>query len=184
MDPAVVLPLAAFLALSVLFVAVLRRASQVFSETRDAMNFRRGVAEISRRAGFAIDSIGRPIDGLRRRELGPDAILGDLEAAQATIDRCRGEARALRAPTAMLALRDVLADELERAGRALDSVEYGRSILAAGVRDWRGPEAGTSIKRGYLNLLHAREAIERHAAAVAGWRTADEAGGLFRRRRA
>lgn len=182
MDPAVVLPLAAFLALSALFVAILRRASRVFSETRDAMTFRRGVAEISRRAGTAIDSVGRPIDGLRRREIEPDAILGDLEAAQAIIDRCRGEARALRAPTAMVLLRDALADELERAGRALDSVEYGRSVLTTGARDWRQPEAGTSIKRGYLNLLHAREAMERHAAAVAGWRTAGEARGMVRRR--
>ena len=182
MDPAVVLPLAAFLALSALFVAILRRASRVFSETRDAMTFRRGVAEISRRAGAAIDSVGQPIDGLRRREIGPDAILGDLEAAQAIIDRCRGEVRALGAPTAMVAIRDALSDELERAGRALDSVEYGRSILTTGARDWRQPEAATSIKRGYLNLLHAREAMERHAASVAGWRTAGEARGVLGRR--
>ncbi|HXG40826.1 MAG TPA: hypothetical protein VNJ28_07780, partial [Candidatus Limnocylindrales bacterium] len=54
--------------------------------------------------------------------------------------------------------------ELERAGRALEMVEHGRSILASARRGGRELEAQTSIKRGYLNLLHAREAIRRHAA--------------------
>jgi len=52
---------------------------------------------------------------------------------------------------------------LERAHRALEMVEHGRSILAAARRGSRELEAQTSIKRGYLNLLHAREALARHA---------------------
>ncbi len=38
-------------------------------------------------------------------------------------------------------------------------VEHGATILAQVRRRGRELEAQTAIKRGYLNLLHAREAI-------------------------
>ena len=53
-------------------------------------------------------------------------------------------------------------------------VEHGATILI-GVR--RGPrelEAQTAIKRGYLNLIHAREAFARRALDVDAM-TADDA---------
>src|SRR5919112_2015655 len=53
--------------------------------------------------------------------------------------------------------------ELERAQRALEMVEHGTTMLAAARRGPRELEAQTSIKRGYLNLIHAREAFARHA---------------------
>jgi hypothetical protein len=53
--------------------------------------------------------------------------------------------------------------EIERAGRALEMVEHGVIVRARGRRHETAPEAETAIKRGYLNLLHAREAIARHA---------------------
>jgi hypothetical protein len=46
-------------------------------------------------------------------------------------------------------------------------VEHGVAILAAVRRGGRELEAQTSIKRGYLNLIHAREAIREHAARAA-----------------
>ena len=52
---------------------------------------------------------------------------------------------------------------LERAGRALSTVEHGTNILASVRGGARELEAQTSIKRGYLNLIHAREAIARQA---------------------
>ena len=45
-------------------------------------------------------------------------------------------------------------------------VDHGAKILAQVRRRGRELEAQTSIKRGYLNLVHAREAIVRHAAAA------------------
>jgi hypothetical protein len=60
-------------------------------------------------------------------------------------------------------------------------VEHGRSIQASARMGGREVEAQTSIKRGYLNVLHAREAI---AHQVELGRTAgigDEAGGFQRR---
>jgi hypothetical protein len=45
-------------------------------------------------------------------------------------------------------------------------VGHGSKILAQARRRGRELEAQTSVKRGYLNLVHAREAIVRHAAAA------------------
>ena len=53
--------------------------------------------------------------------------------------------------------------EIERASRALGMVEHGANMLASSRRGSRDLEAQTSIKRGYLNLIHAREAVARHA---------------------
>ena len=59
-----------------------------------------------------------------------------------------------------------LVPELERAGRALAMVEHGATILAQVRRRGRELEAQTSLKRGYLNLLHAKEAIDTHVLRV------------------
>ena len=56
--------------------------------------------------------------------------------------------------------------ELERAARALEMVEHGRSIQASARSGGREIEAQTAIKRGYLNILHAREAIAHQAKLV------------------
>jgi hypothetical protein len=69
-------------------------------------------------------------------------------------------------PPEAVAIRDDIVAELERAGRALDMVGHGAGILAQVRRRGRELEAQTAIKRGYLNLLHAREAIDRHALRV------------------
>ena len=71
-----------------------------------------------------------------------------------------------------MAIRDELIGDLERAERALAMVDHGARIMAQARRRGREIEAQTSIKRGYLNLVHAREAIIRHAAAVEAVRPA------------
>ena len=88
----------------------------------------------------------------------------DTVAAATDADvRYTDEARGMRGPSSAMAIRSELVADLERAERALGMVEHGASILAAARRGSRELEAQTSIKRGYLNLLHAREAIARHA---------------------
>ena len=47
---------------------------------------------------------------------------------------------------------------------------HGCALLASGPRPPARAEAQTAIKRGYLNVLHAREAIARHAAELAASR--------------
>ena len=49
-------------------------------------------------------------------------------------------------------------------------VSHGCTLLASASGPQRETEAQTAIKRGYLNALHAREAIARHAAELAASR--------------
>jgi hypothetical protein len=60
-------------------------------------------------------------------------------------------------------------------------VEHGASIMASASAGQRFGEAQTAIKRGYLNVIHAREAIARHAADIAAVRSAEESRWLTRR---
>ena len=67
------------------------------------------------------------------------------------------------APVTARQIRSDLVAELERAdGPSAWSSTGRRSSWPRGAAP-RELEAQTSIKRGYLNLLHAREAIARHA---------------------
>ncbi len=60
-------------------------------------------------------------------------------------------------------VREGILTELKRADRALQLAEHGVTILTSSSRiRGRELEAQTSIKRGYLGLLHAREALVRH----------------------
>ena len=60
-------------------------------------------------------------------------------------------------------------------------VEHGRSIQVSARSGGRELEAQTSIKRGYLNVLHAREAIAHQAKLVATMAAADAASRIQRR---
>ena len=62
-------------------------------------------------------------------------------------------------------------------------IEHGRSIQTAARSGGRELEAQTSIKRGYLNILHAREAIARQRQAAADLAVGDGPD-RFQRRRA
>jgi len=71
-------------------------------------------------------------------------------------------------------LRARLAEELERAARAVEMIDQRlRPALRRQCRPRREAEGQIAIKRGYLNILHARETIAeigtnvRFAAAVA-----------------
>jgi hypothetical protein len=164
---AILLPVMAFIALAVGFGIVLRRAGRIVARTREVENFRSSVRELAARIDQSLDgAIGR-IDAVRRQQLAADTIRATIEAATDAITRYVDEARALHGPPAAVAIRDDLVAELERADRALAMVDHGATILAQVVRRGRELEAQTSIKRGYLNLVHAREAIVRHAARAA-----------------
>ena len=106
------------------------------------------------------------IDAVRRGQLAADEVPPTIEAATDAVTRYAEEARAIKAPPAGEPIRDAIIEELERAERALGMVEHGAKILAQARRRGRELEAQTSVKRGYLNLVHAREAIVRHAATA------------------
>jgi hypothetical protein len=153
----------AFVALLLAIIVFIRRAARFLADTRDLERFRKAVGEISGRAIGSLDEVIGPIDGLRRHTIAADAVVDDLARASASIATCADQARSLRGPAGAGSIRDDLAGELERAGRALEMVEHGCRILVSVRNDVRAPEAQTSVKRGYLNIVHAREAIVRHA---------------------
>ncbi len=167
MDPAIVLPLAIFVALAALFAVVLRRAGSYLAETRENEGFRRSVADLARRAEVSLDGVAERIDAVRRHQLPPGDIEPNLAAARDAVERYLTEAEGIEGGDGYAAVREGVVAELERAGRALEMVEHGCRLMAQVRGGYPEAEAQTAIKRGYLNVLHAREAITRRAAELA-----------------
>jgi hypothetical protein len=162
----VLLPVLAFLALAIGVAIVLRRAGRIVARTRELEGFRSAVRDLTTRIDQSLEGAAGRIDAVRRGQLGADTIGPTIDAATDAVMRYTVEARALKAPALAIEIRDAIVEELERAERALGMVGHGAAILAEIRRRGRELEAQTSIKRGYLNLIHAREAMVRHAAAV------------------
>jgi hypothetical protein len=158
------LAILAFIALVLAMFVFVRRGARFVAESRDAERFRRSLGDITKRAAAVLEEIGPPIDGVRRRSVAAETLVDDLARTGDAIAGLAREARLLHGPEPAGAIREALVIELERAGRAIEMVEHGCTILAAARSDTRAPEGQTSIKRGYLNILHARDAILAHGA--------------------
>jgi hypothetical protein len=175
------IPLAIFLALLAMFALLLRRVWHLVVEQRQVSDFRRGVHDLAARVDEALDAIIGQIDRVRRHQVDASTIMGALESTLALLPRLGDEARALEAPAVTAPARTAFVTEIDRAERALQTVEHGCAILAAAGSNHRQLEAETAIKRGYLNLVHAREAIGRHADDLAAARPQEELRWLSRR---
>ena len=162
----VILPLV--LATLVLFVVLffLQRARQVLLEARRAAGFRGRVEDLARRLDGELDDLLRRVDALRRGQADAGEAQRDLEGGRARLASLAEEARAVPAPADVRGAHERLVEEVERAGRALDMVVHGCATAAAGVPRTGDLEARTSIKRGYLNLVHAREAAAEQCAVL------------------
>lgn len=159
METAQVVALIAFLLVTIAMAFGARRTNAFLRRTREAEGFRGNVADLARRIEISLGDVSALIDLVRRREVEPDTISANLVAARDAVDRYADEAKALAAPTIAVRHRDAIVHELERAGRALDLVAHGCHLYGSGRRLERGTEAETAVKRGYLNLIHARESI-------------------------
>jgi hypothetical protein len=162
----VLLPVSAFLALAIGVAIVLRRAGRIVARTREIEGFRSAVRDLTTRIDQSLEGAAGRIDAVRRGQLGADTIGPTIEAATDAVTRYTDEARGMKGPAIAAEIREAIVEDLERAERALGMVGHGAGILAQVRRRGRELEAQTSIKRGYLNLIHAREAIVRHAAAA------------------
>jgi hypothetical protein len=167
MEWAIILPILAFLVLAGMFVLFLRRAGRLIAATRDIERFRRQVADLASRIETSLGELCARVDAVRRGQLAAPAVVDDLAATMEAVDKYAEEGRALRPPPEAVRVRDEMVAELERARRALEMIDHGVSIQASARAGSRELEAQTAIKRGYLNVLHAREAITRHAAQAA-----------------
>jgi hypothetical protein len=155
----VVASLALFVALVAAFLYVLRRAAGVVAVTREDDTFRRDAAALADRTATTIAAGGQRIDRVRRRQDSPtslDEVLPGLLEALATH---KVEHEALAPPAALAPFRDRLGEEIDRAARAVETVQHGCALLGITAGRPREMEGETSVKRGYLNLLHAREAM-------------------------
>jgi hypothetical protein len=160
----ILLPIAAFVALAIGVVIVLRRAGRIVARTREIEGFRSAVRDLTTRIDQSLEGAVGRIDAVRRGQLGADTIGATIEAATDAVNRYAEEARALKGPKSAAPIREALVEDLERAERALAMVDHGAKILSVSRPRGHELEGQTSIKRGYLNLVHAREAIVRHAA--------------------
>ena len=164
MDTVQILALLGFLVVAAFVIVAVRRTGSLLTRTREAESFRDDVADLARRFEVSLGAVSDRIDAVRRGAAEPDAITANLAAALDAVDRYAEEARGLRGPREASVAHEGLVAEIERAGRALTMVEHGCVIRLRGRRGEAGPEAETAIKRGYLNLLHAREAVARYSA--------------------
>jgi hypothetical protein len=164
MDPVQVAALVAFLLVALVVVIAGRRAGRLLAHTRDAEGFRGRVDDLARRADHSLAGIAKAVDSVRRRTVEPETIREGVAVAREAVERYAKEARDLGGPAVTGPARDAIVAELERAGRALELVDHGCRVLSSSWRGELGAEAQTSIKRGYLNLIHAREGLLRSAA--------------------
>ncbi len=169
------LPVALGVAIAAAAVILLRRTGVVAAESRQAAGARRSVAALETRIVATLDPLIARIDQARRGQIEATSIGTEVTEGQVAVEALTEEARSLAVPAGLTEVRIGIISELERAGRALEMVEHGRSIMDAARLRGRELEAQTAVKRGYLNLLHAREAIERHAAVAATYRSPVEA---------
>jgi hypothetical protein len=162
-----VIALAVLVILSAVVLTLTWRAMRWSLTMRRVLLFRQAIAEIAARADALLGGICERVDKVRRSvEAGGD-LIPELTPAWAQASALAGEARAIRGPADTAAIVTGIADELDRAARAIEMVEHGCTILGLDGGRQHDPEAQTAIKRGYLNLLHARENIAQHAAAAA-----------------
>jgi len=154
------IPLVLFALLAASLLILLRRTSRLAAETRGLDAFRHAAGDLATRAATSLAGAAERVDAVRRGQVGADTITETLEAARDAVERYRDETRALDVPPGYESLRGRLAEELERSARAVEMIDHGCAVLtAASVGRGREVEGQIAIKRGYLNILHAREAI-------------------------
>jgi FtsZ-binding cell division protein ZapB len=158
MSVGVMVPLIIFFAMGVAVAYVLWRVMVVGGELRRSAQRERAAADIAHRAVTSLSELCEVVDDLRRRKSGPESGASSLRASTEALRRYAQEAQAVDQKGTEGELGTGLVAEIERAQRAVALVEHGRQLMLDMTIDRVG-EGETSIKRGYLNLVHAREAI-------------------------
>jgi len=161
----VLLPLAVAFALGVPIALVLWRVFVVGGDLRRDAQLGRMALDIVHRSDLSLDELSLAVDDLRRRKADPEATEASLRACAEALRRYAREA-ALVDKVVSAGEGGGLKAEIERAQRAVELIEHGRQLMLDGRVDGVA-EGETSVKRGYLNLLHARDAIRAKGAAIA-----------------
>jgi hypothetical protein len=160
-DLAVLGPLLVFTLMACLVAYVLWRGVTVAGDIRGDVELRAQLTEIVRRADTTLTELASVVDDVRHRRTEAETAEPMLSAAIEAVDRYRDEAGSIVAWPPSSGVRDALVADLERAGRAIDMVDHGCRMMANGNSQQRA-EGETSVKRGYLGIIHARSALHVH----------------------
>jgi hypothetical protein len=163
-----VIALVVLVALLAVLVTFAWRLSRWLMQTRRLLSFQVAVAGIAHRAEDTLATVSERVDAVRRGMQPGEEITADLARAMDLAAEYAAEAQRLQPPPDAVPIISTIVSELARAGRAIEMVDHGCHLVETGGRGEHDPEAQTSIKRGYLNLLHARESIAEQATAAAG----------------
>jgi hypothetical protein len=164
----VLLPLVICAALGVPIFALLWRIFVVGGELRREAQHERAARDIARRVDVSLTELLAVVDDLRRHKAGPEVSDASMKASAEALRRYGLEAEVVQKRGGDSV---ALTAEIERAQRAVDLIEHGRTLMLE-----PGPEMSaegeSNVKRGYLNLLHAREAIRAKSEEIAAAATA------------
>jgi hypothetical protein len=169
-DLTVVLPLALAGLVVAALALFLQRASGALRATRNVERFQHEAAALGVHLDERLALVITQVDAVRRHETDASGILDDLAATAAVLDEGLSTAEGLDAPALYAASRAGIISEIGHAQRALDMVRHGCELAAGPRARMRSTEAQIAVKRGYLNLLHAREALAGHVADLAAAR--------------
>ena len=142
-----------------------RRAARALAVTRASSAFQQEVTGLAARVTPVIEDLIRRVDAVRRHQLPAQEIRQVLAEAHGTFEGAREIIAAWQLPPGFTIVADV-AEDLERLTRAIETIDFGAQLEVTGTSRQRELEAQTAIKRGYLNLLHARQSFQDHAATV------------------
>ena len=157
--------------LAILSSLVLRRMSTLIARTRDLERYQKAVAALDVRSAAVVDPLVRS-STRRAASADPGALAGRRPAVQASVAgsrRRRGPSRRRR----RWWRRPSRSSRSWTGRRAPPTWPSTGSTRSRPARRGRDLEAQTSLKRGALNLRHAREAIARLAREVAAVRPVD-----------
>lgn len=166
MSSSVIMPLIVFFGLALPILFLLWRVFVVGGELRRDAAYGRAALDIARRVDVSLAELGELIDELRRRKANPEASVASLRAAAEALRDYAREAGQVDNHILRAAGTPTFASEIERAQRAVDLIEHGRTLMLDPREDGHA-EGETAVKRGYLNLLHAREAVKTRAGEIA-----------------
>ena len=156
MPISVLVPVAVFLAMGVVVVLSLWRIVVVGGEARRGTQSLRLASDVAHRADGCLADLVATVDALRHRRIRPDEAAEALASGSAALWTLATEARGATAQAGTPAVAE-LVSELERAIRSLELIDHGRELME--IEGGTAGEGETSIKRGYLNLIHSRDAI-------------------------
>ena len=170
MSSDVLLPLAVFFVLGLPIAVLLWRVLVVGGELRREAQGGRSAIELARRVDISLAELADVVDAVRRRSAGPEVCGASLAASAEALRRYALEAEVVDRRVARVAA-DGLVEEIGRAQRAVELIERGCQLMLE-PRSEGFSEGETSVKRGYINLLHARDAVRNRAQEIAAAATA------------